>query len=85
MTVVDNSANCDQCRLGVCFEPKMLRIFVMRDLRTGIVFQKMMPPGTTSLISVPELEELQRELASDAVGTLSHSLQIGVNLRAKGE
>jgi hypothetical protein len=63
----------------------MLRIFVMRDLRTGIVFPKMMPPGTTSLISIPELEEHERELASDAVGTLSHSLQIAVNLRTKGE
>src|ERR1700739_2551504 len=58
-----NSSNRDQSGLEVwSFERKsifiLLNTLANKDRRAGIVFRKMMPPGTISLISVPELEEL---------------------------
>src|ERR1700674_206020 len=52
-------ANRDQSRFEVSsFQRRLHLILVNKDRRTRIVFRKMMPPGTISLISVPELEEL---------------------------
>jgi hypothetical protein len=40
------------------FQRKTFLILANKDRRPGILFRKMMPPGTTSLISVPEFVEL---------------------------
>src|SRR5712691_4373419 len=56
---MENSANRDQSRVEVwSLARKAVLILVNTDRRTGITFRKIMPPGTISLISVPELEEL---------------------------
>jgi hypothetical protein len=61
-TAVGESAhgwNHDQSRLdGRSFRRKMLLILVNKESWTGIIFRKTMIPGTISLISVPEFEEL---------------------------
>ena len=40
------------------FQRRRVLILVSKDRRTDIPFRKMIPPGTISLTSVPELEEL---------------------------
>src|SRR5207253_3706102 len=45
---------------GLVFSAKKGSYPVNQDRRTGIFLRKMMPPGTISVISVPEFEELLR-------------------------